>query len=101
VALAEVLVETGLPAIGHHHDFACERERFRHPQLPRLLHSVFPPALPGLWHLVINTTGARHLRGRRGIAAAVLPNVGDAVGVIALAPLTIWGCRRRCGWTRA
>jgi len=47
VALAEVLVETGLPAIGHHHDFAWERERFRHPQLPRLLHSVFPPPCRG------------------------------------------------------
>jgi glycosyltransferase involved in cell wall biosynthesis len=77
LALAELLAETGLPAVAHHHDFAWERERFGHPQLPRLLHSAFPPALPGLWHLVINSTAGQQLRRRRGIASVVLPNVMD------------------------
>jgi hypothetical protein len=47
VALAETLVETVLPGTGHRHYFAWERERFRHPELPRLLHSVFPPPCQG------------------------------------------------------
>jgi hypothetical protein len=77
LALTELLAETGLPAVAHHHDFAWERERFGHPQLPRLLHSAFPPALPGLWHLVINSIAGQQLRRRRGIGSVVLPNVMD------------------------
>src|SRR6266511_1902700 len=53
VALAELLAETGVPAVAHHHDFAWERERFRRPQMPDMLRVAFPPALPGLWHVVI------------------------------------------------
>jgi mannosylglucosylglycerate synthase len=77
LALAETLAETGLPAVAHHHDFAWERQRFRRPQLPQLLAAAFPPDLPGLSHLVIQTAARQELQRRRGIAATVLPNVMD------------------------
>ena len=77
VALAELLAETGVPAVAHHHDFAWERERFRRPQLPDMLRAAFPPALPGLWHVVIQSAAREQLQRRRGIASTVLPNVMD------------------------
>jgi mannosylglucosylglycerate synthase len=77
MALAEVLAETGLPAVAHHHDFAWERERFRRPHVPEVLGSAFPPDLPRLSHLVIQTAAREELQRRRGIAATVLPNVMD------------------------
>jgi glycosyltransferase involved in cell wall biosynthesis len=77
MALAELLAETGIPAVAHHHDFAWERERFRRPQVPDVLRAAFPPALPGLWHLTIQSAARDQLRRRRGIASTVLPNVMD------------------------
>jgi hypothetical protein len=77
VALAELLAETSLPAVAHHHDFAWERERFRRPQMPDTLRAAFPPALPGLWHMVIQSDAREQLQRRRGIGSTVLPNVMD------------------------
>jgi mannosylglucosylglycerate synthase len=77
VALAELLAETGIPAVAHHHDFAWERDRFRRPQMPDMLRAAFPPALPGLWHMVIQADAREQLQRRRGIGATVLPNVMD------------------------
>jgi mannosylglucosylglycerate synthase len=77
VALAELLAETDVPAVAHHHDFAWERDRFRRPQMPDMLRAVFPPALPGLWHMVIQSDAREQLQRRRGIASTVLPNVMD------------------------
>jgi mannosylglucosylglycerate synthase len=77
VAVAETLVETGVPAVAHHHDFAWERERFRRPRVPGVLRAAFPPALPGVRHVVIQSAARDELARRRGISATVLPNVMD------------------------
>jgi len=77
VALSETLTETGLPAVGHHHDFGWERDRFSNGHDPRLLHSNFPPALPNLRHMVIQSAAKQELRRRKGLDATVLPNVMD------------------------
>jgi glycosyltransferase involved in cell wall biosynthesis len=77
MALADVLAETGLPAVAHHHDLAWERERFRRPHVLQLLRPAFPPALPGLSHVVVQSAAREELQRRRGIAATVLPNVMD------------------------
>jgi mannosylglucosylglycerate synthase len=77
VALAELLAETGLPAVAHQHDFAWERERFRWPQMPDMLRAAFPPALPGLRHVVIQSAARDELQRRRGIASTLVPNVMD------------------------
>ena len=77
LAITEILAETGLPGIAHHHDFAWERERFRRPQMPEMLRTWFPPDLPGLRHLVIHSSARAELLRRRGIVAVLLPNVMD------------------------
>jgi glycosyltransferase involved in cell wall biosynthesis len=77
VALRELLIETGLPAIAHNHDFFWERERFRLNCILDLLESAFPPDLPNLRHVVINSLAQRVLTARRGIASIIIPNVLD------------------------
>ena len=77
VALRRVVEEMGLPAIGHHHDYWWERERFTESVVPEVLESAFPPDLPNVRHVSINSLAARELRRHRGIASAVVPNVFD------------------------
>jgi mannosylglucosylglycerate synthase len=77
VALRRVVENTGLPTIGHHHDYWWERERFATCIVPEVLEQAFPPDLPGLRHVSINSLAARELRRRRGIASSVVPNVFD------------------------
>jgi glycosyltransferase involved in cell wall biosynthesis len=77
VALARVIRETGIPAIGHHHDFYWERPRFRLNCLPELLRETFPPDLPSMRHVTINSLARRDLKFFRGLDAMVVPNVFD------------------------
>ena len=77
VALRRVVEENELPAIGHHHDYWWERERFRESVVPEVLAAAFPPDLPRVRHVSINSLAARELRRRRGIASSVVPNVFD------------------------
>ena len=77
VALRDALQKTGLPAVAHNHDFYWERDRFRVNCIQDLLDDVFPPALPNLRHLVINSLAQQDLTARRNIDAVVLPNVFD------------------------
>jgi len=77
LALARVIKETGVPAIGHHHDFYWERQRFRLNCIPDLLLATFPPDLPTMRHVVINSLAQRDLAFFRGLKAMVVPNVFD------------------------
>ena len=77
LALTEFIAETGLPAIAHHHDFYWERERFLVNCVPDYLNAAFPPDLPSLRHVVINTIAAHELSRRTGNSAMVVPNVMD------------------------
>ena len=77
VALARLAAETGVPAIGHHHDDWWERERFATPVVPEILEEAFPPNLPNVRHVSINSVAAGELRSRRGIESIVIPNVID------------------------
>ncbi len=74
-ALAEILRETGLPALAHNHDFYWERPRFATHCLGDFLDEYFPPHLPNLRHAVINSAAQRALQARRGIESVFLPNV--------------------------
>lgn len=71
------LARSGMPAIGHHHDFYWERERFARPWWPELLEAYFPPTLPNLKHVVINRAAQRALQARKGVSSVVIPNVMD------------------------
>src|SRR5512147_3208232 len=53
LALTELLAETGLPVIAHHHDFHWERERFLVNCVADYLSAAFPPTLTGIKHVVI------------------------------------------------
>jgi glycosyltransferase involved in cell wall biosynthesis len=77
LALARVIEKTGIPTIGHHHDFFWERQRFRLNCLPDLLLKTFPPDLPSMRHVVINSLSQRDLKFFRGLESVVVPNVYD------------------------
>jgi glycosyltransferase involved in cell wall biosynthesis len=77
VAAARVVADRAIATVGHHHDFFWERERFSDSCVPDLIEQAFPPALPSVAHVVINSLAQRELRDRRGLASSVLPNVMD------------------------
>ena len=77
VALRRLVEELGLPAIGHHHDYWWERERFATCVVPEVLEAAFPPDLPNVRHVSINSLAAAALREHRGLSSMVVPNVFD------------------------
>ena len=76
-AVSEVITESALPAIAHHHDYYWERERFQTNLLPDFLETYFPSDLPNIRHVSINSIAQRRLKQRRGIDSIVIPNVID------------------------
>jgi glycosyltransferase involved in cell wall biosynthesis len=77
LAMTEVMAETGLPTIAHHHDFTWERERFTISAVGDYLQAAFPPSLPRTEHVVINSTGQKDLARRFGLPSTVIPNILD------------------------
>jgi hypothetical protein len=77
LALAEVVAETGIPVLAHHHDFAWERQRFAANSVPDIIAAAFPPPLPSVRHVVINSAQAFQLASRTGLVSRVIPNVMD------------------------
>ncbi|CAN5618156.1 glycosyltransferase family 4 protein [soil metagenome] len=77
VALARLVGRSGIPAIGHHHDYWWERDRFATCVVPEVLAEAFPPDLPSISHVSINSLAAGELRSRRGLDSTVIPNVFD------------------------
>ena len=77
LALTEFISETGIPAIAHHHDFYWERERFRVNCVSDYLNMAFPPTLPSIRHVVINSIAAGEFSRRTGLSAMIIPNVMD------------------------
>ncbi|MCB9134498.1 MAG: glycosyltransferase family 4 protein [Anaerolineales bacterium] len=77
VALTEFIEETGIPAIAHNHDLYWERARYRNPVLPKLIEHCFPPDLPSLRHVVINSPAQAELIRRKGVESEILPNIFD------------------------
>ena len=77
LALAELIAETKIPTIGHHHDFAWERKRFKVTSASDYQLGAFPPILGSVQHVVINSYAARQLALRTGISSMLIPNVMD------------------------
>jgi glycosyltransferase involved in cell wall biosynthesis len=77
LALTELIAETGLPTIGHHHDFSWERKRFLINCVGDYLDMSFPPRLPTIRHVVINSLAANQIARRKGITSTIIPNVMD------------------------
>ena len=77
LAITELIAETGMPAIAHHHDFSWERDRFSINAVSDYLNMAFPPNLPTLSHTVINSYAEEQLAFRTGISGRVVPNIMD------------------------
>lgn len=77
LAMTEVIAETGLPVIAHHHDFSWERERFTLNAVNDYLQAAFPPLHFRLEHVVINSMAQKELARRYGVASQIIPNVLD------------------------
>ena len=77
IALTEFIAETQIPTIAHHHDFFWERNRFLVNCVWDYLNMAFPPHLPSIRHVVINTSAANQLSLRTRISSLLIPNVMD------------------------
>jgi mannosylglucosylglycerate synthase len=77
LALTEFIAETGYPTIAHHHDFHWERQRFQVNCVGDYLAAAFPPNLPSIRHVVINSIQAQQVASRYGLTSRVIPNVMD------------------------
>ena len=77
LALAELISETNIPTIAHHHDFFWERQHFLTNAVWEYLNMAFPPHVPCISHVVINTSADNQLSLRTGISSTVIPNVMD------------------------
>ena len=75
LALTEVIAESRIPTIAHHHDFHWERTRYAVNAVGDYLTMAFPPSLPDMTHVVINTEAREQLALRSGLAGVVIPNV--------------------------
>lgn len=77
VAITHFIAETGFPTIAHHHDFYWERDRFSVSAVTDLLWMAFPPALPQIQNVTINSFAQEDLAHRRGVSSILVPNVLD------------------------
>ena len=77
IAITEIISETGMPTIAHHHDFFWERQHFMNNAAWEYLNMAFPPHLPTIQHAVINSSADNQLSLRTGISATIIPNVMD------------------------
>jgi len=77
IALTEFIAETHISTIAHHHDFYWERDRFMVNAVSDYLRMAFPPVLPSIDHVVINSVADIQLSLRTGISSHVIYNVMD------------------------
>ena len=77
LAITEVISESGIPTIAHHHDMFWERKRFLTNAVWEYLNMAFPPHLPPIRHVVINSSAGNQLSLRSGISSQLIPNIMD------------------------
>jgi hypothetical protein len=77
LALSELVAETELPTIAHHHEFYWWHARYVNSAAGDYLRAAFPPALPSLYHVVLNGSAARQLALRVGSNAIIIPPALD------------------------
>lgn len=77
LAITQVAAESGIPVLAHHHDLPWERQRFGVNSVSDIISAAFPPALPNVRHVCINTTQREQIARRLGRTARVIPNVMD------------------------
>lgn len=75
MALTEVIAETNIAVIAHHHDFFWERKRFLRNCVWDYINASYPPHLNSIHHVVINSSAQNQLALRTGISSTLIPNV--------------------------
>lgn len=75
IALTELIAETLMPTIAHHHDFYWERTRYLINAVGDYLRMAFPPSLHNIAHVVINSQAQEELALRTGLSSLIIPNV--------------------------
>lgn len=99
LALHDFAEESGKPFISHNHDFWWDRPYYSSPyrSVMELLENYFPPDLPNVKNLTINSISASDLFERRGIRATVVPNVMDFSGPVSISDERIRTLRSEAG----
>ncbi len=100
IALTQLIKEKNLLTVVHHHDFYWERERFNRNCIPDMLENCFPPDVPSIRHVVINSLAQEQLRKKKGIQAAIIPNVFDFAHPVAAPTHDTENLRRTLGIQR-
>ncbi len=77
IALVELIQETCIGCLAHHHDFYWERDRFLVNCVDDILNYAFPPPLPQIQHVVINSLAGAEFSRRTGLSCRIIPNVMD------------------------
>jgi len=77
MALTELVSETGITTIAHHHDFFWERRQFRDNAIGEYLDMAFPPRIPSIHHVALSATASQQLSLRKGLSATVITNGMD------------------------
>ena len=77
LALTELIAERAIPTIAHHHDFTWERKPLIVNTVGDYISMAFPPDLPSVQHIVINSEARHQLARRKGVSATIVPNVMD------------------------
>ncbi len=77
LALVEIIAETSLPTIAHHHDFTWERKPLLVNSIGDYITMAVPPNLAAVQHVVINSSAAHQLARRVGVSSINIPNVMD------------------------
>ncbi len=77
LALMDIIAATNIPTISHNHDYYWERELYRTNCVQDILDTAFPPNLPSITQVAINSLAVQDLQKRRGIPSVLLPNVFD------------------------
>lgn len=77
IALVQAIQEVQVGCVAHHHDFYWERDRFVVNAVDDLLRYAFPPALPQIQHVVINSPQGEEFSRRTGSSCRIIPNVMD------------------------
>lgn len=77
LAITEVISESCIPTIAHNHDMFWERKRFLTNAVWEYLNMAFPPHIPPIRHVVINSSAGNQLSLRSGISSQLIPNIMD------------------------
>lgn len=80
IAFTNVIKRYKLKTIAHHHDFYWERSYMDNPTcnfVKKCLEDYFPPRIPNIKHVVINSIARDELKRRKGLNSMIIPNVFD------------------------